>query len=147
MSYQFYCNRCGGMFNCSPKARPMWCADCRKQVQKEQHSGYYRSRKAELSRLRAENVAKDAEIERLKAILADALEWGMTSKHFDAGRSLKNGEDARAALSRAEQAKPETETCAWSRGELFRSGCGQSINAISGFKFCPFCGRRIEVKE
>jgi N-acyl-D-aspartate/D-glutamate deacylase len=63
----------------------------------------------ELSRLRAENVAKDAEIERLKAILADALEWGMTSKHFDAGRSLKNGEDARAALSRAEQAKMEVE--------------------------------------
>jgi hypothetical protein len=41
--------------------------------------------------------------------LADALEWGMTSKHFDAGRSLKNGEDARAALSRAEQAKMEVE--------------------------------------
>ena len=63
----------------------------------------------EVLRLRASNAAKDVEIERLKAILADALEWGMTSKHFDAGRSLKNGEDASAALSRAKQAKPEVE--------------------------------------
>lgn len=54
-------------------------------------------------------LGADAEIERLKAILADALEWGMTSKHFDAGRSLKNGEDARAALYRAEQTKMEVE--------------------------------------
>ena len=45
-----------------------------------------RDAEAELSRLRAALAAKDAEIERLKAILADALEWGMTSKHFDAGR-------------------------------------------------------------
>ena len=67
----------------------------------------------------------------------------------ECARYLDEQADARlhAALSRAEQAKPEPETCAWSRGEFFRSGCGQSINAISGFKFCPFCGKRIEVKE
>ena len=102
---------------------------------------YYDEAEAELARLRAENAAKDAEIERLKAILADALEWGMTSKHFDAGRSLKNGEDARAAISRAEQAKPETETetCVWTdRGAT----CTKRDTT-----YCPFCGKRVEVKE
>ena len=87
----------------------MKCGYCGKDFAESQHHYCPEGQRfllAELSRLRAENVAKDAEIERLKAILADALEWGMTSKHFDAGRSLKNGEDARAALFRAEQAGP-----------------------------------------
>ena len=48
-------------------------------------------------------------------------------------------EIARAALSRAEQAKPETETCVWTdRGAT----CTKRDTT-----YCPFCGKRVEVKE
>lgn len=61
MSDQFYCARCGGLFNCSPKARPTWCDDCRKQEQKEYQAEYYKRRKSELARLRAENETLQAD--------------------------------------------------------------------------------------
>lgn len=55
----------------------------------------------------------------------------------------------RAALSRAEQAKPET--CAWARDSAERvtlTSCGEACfcHACGGVKFCPFCGKRIEVR-
>lgn len=68
MSDQFYCARCGGLFNCSPKARPTWCDDCRKQEQKEYQAEYYKRRKSELTRLRAENKALQADAELVRAV-------------------------------------------------------------------------------
>ena len=116
---------------------------------------YWRKRcdvvEAELSRLRAANAE-------LRKILARALaeeKCGADGVFFTVATECTEGRcwhfQARAALSRAEQAEPET--CGWivDEGE-WHTACGndesfEDCDPINtGFyTYCPFCGKRIEV--
>ena len=107
MSNQFYCNRCGGLFNCSPKARPTWCDECRKQEQKEYQAEYYRSRKSELSLLRAANAELMEALNRI-ANTCDGFDECPVGPQTIA-------EIARSALSRAEPPKPSRRRACGSR--------------------------------
>ena len=68
---------------------------------------------------------------------------------------LKEDAEAGAALRRAEHAKPEPETCVWTMDEgEWHTACGndesfEDCDPINtGFyTYCPFCGKRIEVKK
>lgn len=105
----------------------------------------------ELSRLRAVNAE-------LATALRDILKW-----QGDPCRINHHGEcethaggpciiaEAAETLSRAEQAKPETEKCVW-RGDLlhgYQVQCGYRPvfgDGVSTGK-CLGCGKRIEVKK
>lgn len=94
----------------------------------------------ELARLRAVNAELVEALEKL-ARLGNGSEYGNSD-----GNMI-----ARAALSRAEQTKMETEKCVW-RGDLlhgYQVQCGYRPvfgDGVSTGK-CLGCGKRIEVKK
>lgn len=60
-------------------------------------------------------------------------------------------EVAHAALSRAEQAEQKPETCVWDdnngQTECGAIPHGELLAQMDSLTFCPFCGKRIEVKK
>ena len=116
----------------------------------------------EFDKLRAALAAKDAEIERLKAEV-ETLAWnlggistlacGRKLVEFDSSMARPALHDVAAlvtdysALAVAPEQKPET--CVWS--EQSTSCNAEPSHSLIWFAaeltFCPFCGKRIEVKE
>ena len=109
---------------------------------------------AELSRLRAANAELASALEKIRSGQHDPAIGGeepelLEDQVWRYREWVRRDQDcAIDALSRAEQAKPEVETCVWTYEEAWVSGCGlQYINAVidADMKFCPFCGKRVEV--
>lgn len=108
----------------------------------------------ELNRLRAANAELASALRSLRPIV-EAIHTALatmptdieTQCLYDEADGLVDAIDA--ALSRAEQAKPEPETCVWNYTDhIWTSGCGdRSIQSVREGIFCPFCGKRIEVKK
>lgn len=102
----------------------------------------------ELARLRAANAEL---VEALKKIArgVDCPEGRIERPDFYASQDYFE-HIANEALSRAEQAKPET--CVWDfadpENDVWVTGCGTDYLCpmIKDFHFCPGCGKRIEVR-
>ena len=111
----------------------------------------------------AKQVAEmEAELIRLRAVnaeLVEALKW-IASRYDDQKPVFECASDsyemhcvAAQALSRAEQTKPEPETCVWTdTGDgRWETGCGWQAYfedegpAENGYKHCFRCGRQIKV--
>lgn len=108
---------------------------------------------AEIARLRAVNVELVEALEKI-ARGVNCPEGIIKRPDFYASQDYFE-HIARAALSRAEQAKPET--CRWTElGNGIFVGCGHNYFS-SDFRyclqnpakeaFCPVCGKRVEVKK
>lgn len=107
----------------------------------------YDDAEAELASLRAANAEL---VEALKKIArgVDCPEGIIKRPDFYASQDYFE-HIANEALSRAEQAKPETETCVWS--EQSTSCNAEPSHSLIWFAaeltFCPFCGKKVEVRQ
>ena len=110
---------------------------------------YWRKRcdvvEAELSSLRAVNAGLVEALHRL----ADDKYWRDQSIMRGAFTAAAMVNIARAALSRAAQAKPEPETCVWKpQGGAWFRDCARAISQWEKLpETCPACGKQIEVKR
>ena len=97
-------------------------------------------------------AAKDAEIERLRKALGECLDE-FAHRAFDSPQASHRGNAEMmkvcgSALGEAGKKEPEPETCVWTELENGRlRGCNGNRfgNELGRSKFCPECGRKVEV--